>query len=87
MDNSEEKLSIYHLGEYYDRVYDNNQTTYYILPYVPEMNGMDVSVSLVPVTGETGLYLNVKTKPLELSKFDFKVEGKLSKRITVTWEE
>ena len=51
------------------------------------MNEMDVSISLIPVTGNTGLYVNAKTKPLDLEKFDWKETGPLAKRITIKWEE
>ena len=60
---------------------------YYKLPYTDDIEGLDISVSVVPVSGESGLYINAKTKPLSLDKFDYKENGPLGKRITVKWEE
>ena len=82
-----EKLSINHYEDYYDRVYDNNVTTTYELPYEPSMEEMDVSITVVPVTGTSGLYVNPRTLPLELPKFAWKEIGPLAKRITIKWEE
>jgi hypothetical protein len=42
---------------------------FYKIPYIPEMNELDLSISLYPVTGETTLYVNPNTKPLELDKY------------------
>lgn len=82
-----EVLSIGHFEEYYDRVYQNDKVTYYNLPYEDSMEEMDVTVSLVPVTGTTGLYVNVKTLPVDLEGFDWKEKGPLAKRVTVRWRE
>ena len=82
-----ERLSINHYEDYYDRVYDGNVTTTYELPYEESMEEMDVSITLVPVTGTSGLYVNPKTLPLELPKYAWKESGPLAKRITVKWEE
>lgn len=60
---------------------------YYKLPYTNDIEGLDISVSVVPVSGESSLYINAKTKPLSLDKYDFKESGPLGKRITVKWEE
>lgn len=60
---------------------------FYKIPYIPEMNELDLSISLYPVTGETTLYVNPNTKPLELDKYLYQAKGKLSKRITVSWDE
>lgn len=48
---------------------------------------MDVSISLIPVTGNTQLYVNPGTKPLELDKYLYREKGKLAKRVTIKWEE
>lgn len=82
-----EELSVYHLTEYYDRVYVKNSTRFYKLPYVSDMEGLNLSISLIPVTGHTSLYVNPQTKPLDLEKYNYSVKGKLSKRITVSWDE
>lgn len=82
-----ERLSINHYEEYYDKVYKANSVTTYELPYEPEMNGMDVSINLIPVTGSTGLYANPQTIPLDLEKYAWQEKGSLAKRITVKWEE
>lgn len=60
---------------------------HYKLPYTPEIEGLDISISVVPVSGDSGLYVNAKTKPLSLEKYDWKETGPLGKRITVKWEE
>lgn len=85
--NKIEKLSIQHYEEYYDRVFQPNVTTFYELPYEDSMEEMDVTISLIPVTGTTGLYINAKTLPLDLENFDWKEKGPLAKRITIKWEE
>ena len=82
-----EKLSIQHYEEYYDRVYKDNQITYYELVYEPSMESMDISISLIPVVGSSGLYVNAKTLPTALEKYDWQEKGRLAKRITITWEE
>lgn len=82
-----EKLSINHYEDYYDRVYDNNITTKYELVYEPAMAGMDVSISLIPVTGTSGIYVNPMTIPTDLKKYTWKEEGPLAKRITIRWDE
>lgn len=82
-----EELSIYHLTEYYDRVYTENSTRFYKLPYVPEMEGLDVSISLIPVTRHTSIYVNTQTKPLDLEKYNYSSKGKLAKRITISWDD
>ncbi len=51
------------------------------------MEGLDINVNLIPVTGDTGLYVNIQNKPLSLEKYDFKIEHKLSKRIVVSWTD
>ncbi len=80
-------LDINHYGSYYDRTYENNVISYYKIPYVPEIEGLNLSIYLIPVTGESGLYINPMSKPTDLKKFNWKETGKLAKRITVTWEE
>ena len=51
------------------------------------MEGLNISISLIPVTGHTSLYINPQTKPLDLNKYNYSVKGNLSKRITINWEE
>lgn len=82
-----ENLSIQHYEEYYDRVYQNDKTTFYNLPFEESMDEMDITVSLIPVTGTTGLYINAKTLPMDLESFDWKEKGPLAKRITIKWAE
>ena len=82
-----ESLSINHYEEYYDKVYSPNTSTTYELKYDPGMKEMDVSISLIPVAGTSGLYANPQTLPLDLEKYTWKEEGKLAKRITIKWEE
>ena len=82
-----ETISIDHYEDYYDRVYENNKLTIYKLPYTPDMENLDVSVSLIPVTGDTDLFININTLPNNLDAYDFKEEGALAKRITVRWKE
>ncbi len=71
----------------YNRTYDKNQTTYFKLIFDPLVEKLDFSISLIPSTGNTGLYVNAKTKPLSLENYDWKETGPLAKRITVKWEE
>lgn len=82
-----ESLSIHHYDEYYDRAYEAGQVIQYELPFDPVMEGMDVSVSLVTVTGEAGLFINAHSRPRDLTTFDWKETGPLGKRITVGWAE
>jgi hypothetical protein len=82
-----EKLSIRHYEDYYDRVYETNALTVYELPYSPEMEGLDISVSLIPVTGATDLYVNANTIPTSLTAYDFHETGHLAKRITIQWKQ
>lgn len=82
-----EKLSINHYEEYYDKVYKPDSLTTYELLYEPIMHGMDISISLIPVTGATELYVNPQTIPLSLDKYTWQEKGNLAKRITVKWEE
>lgn len=82
-----ETLSINHYDDYYDRVYSGNVTTTYKLPYEASMADMDISISLIPVTGTSGLYVNAKTLPTCLTKYNWIELGRLAKRITVRWDE
>lgn len=36
------------------------------------MEGLDISINLIPVTGETGLYINAKTLPSKKEEYDWK---------------
>lgn len=81
-----EKLSYETSGEIYERTYDRNSVTHYILMYTDLVEGLDFSITLRPSTANTGLYVNAKTKPLTLDSYDFIEKGKLAKRITVKWE-
>lgn len=51
------------------------------------MKGLDISISLFPVTGLTALYANPKSKPLELEKYLYVEKGKLGKRISISWKD
>lgn len=82
-----EEISIFHPTEFYDRVFVQNSVTFYKLKYVKEMQGLDVSFSLIPVVGKSALYVNPKTKPLDLNKYLYQATGKLAKRITIPWAE
>ena len=82
-----ETLSINHLDEYYDKVYSDNTTTFYKLKYIKAMEDLDISISLIPVTGESELYINARTKPKELSDYYYSETGTLAKRITIKWED
>lgn len=82
-----EKLSIKHYEDYYDRVYAEDVLTVYELPYSDETEELDVSISLIPVTGTTDLYVNANTLPIGLDAYDFQEKGPLAKRITVKWDE
>lgn len=48
---------------------------------------MNISINLIPVTGETSLYVNARTLPLSLDKYDYKEVGSLAKRVTISWDE
>lgn len=82
-----ERLSINHYEDYYDRVYSGNVTTTYLLPYESSMADMDISISLIPVTGTSGLYANAQSLPTALTKYNWIEMGQLAKRITIKWEE
>ncbi len=80
-------LSINHFGGYYDKTYKANIISYYKLPYIKAMEGLNVSISLIPVTGESALYVNPTSKPLTLDKYAWKETGHIAKRITIYWDE
>lgn len=82
-----ETLNINHFDEYYDRVYNERETVIYQLPYEESMEGMDISISVVTVKGNTGLYVNAKSLPTFLAKYDWKEVSPLGKRITISWDE
>ena len=82
-----ETLDIQHYEEYYDRTYKENTITTYKLPYLDEIEGLDISICLIPVTNDSGLFVNAKTKPMDIEKSDWKEKGPLAKRITIKWEE
>lgn len=84
---STETLSFDHYGQYYDRVYTENSTTHYKIPYSPSTENLDYTITLIPVTASNNLYINAVTKPLSLEKYDWKEKGSLAKRITIRWEE
>ena len=48
---------------------------------------MDISINLIPVVGNTELYVNIKNKPLTLDKYTYKEKGALAKRVTIRWDE
>ncbi len=76
-----------HYEEYYNRVLVDDAITYFELPFEEFMSEMDITISLIPVTGNTGLYANVKTLPTDINNFDWKETGPLAKRITIPWQE
>lgn len=78
-----EDLTILHYDDYYDRVYKTNKSQFYRLKYNEQMKNLDISISLIPVNGNTNLFINPKTKPKELESYYYKQKGNLSKRITV----
>lgn len=82
-----ERLDIDHFDEYYDRTFAENTITTYELPYDESMEGMDISVSLVPVTGAPSLFINARTLQKDLESYDWKEKGGLAKRITIRWAE
>ena len=82
-----EKISIHHFENYYDKTYNPGTFTIYELPFSEEMTGLDVSVSIIPVTGNTQLYINAKTIPTNEDSYDFKMNGQLAKKMTISWGE
>jgi len=46
-------LDASHMGQYYDRTYDKQVISYYKLPYKSELEGLNVSIQLTPVTGSS----------------------------------
>ena len=61
--------------------------THYKLKYTEDVQNMDISVSLIPVTGQTGLFINPNTLPQSKDKYIWSKEGALAKRITIKWGE
>ena len=51
--NTIEDESINH----YDRAYLEDTVIMYRLPFFPEMEDLDITISLIPVTGSTQFYL------------------------------
>lgn len=47
-----EELSVEHFDSYYDRTYQDNQTTYYKLKYIKDIDQLDLSINLIPVIGD-----------------------------------
>lgn len=82
-----EELTYMHYGPYYEKKYSKKSVTTYYLPYHPEIDGLDISITLTPVIGNSGLYINAQNKPNNLSDYLWKEEGKLAKRITIKSEE
>lgn len=80
-----EELSIHHYGNYFDKVYMVDSQTTYKLPYHPDMEGLDVSVTLMPVNDHADLYVNVGPRPISLSKYAFSNKSKLGKKVTIPW--
>jgi len=62
-------LNIDHYGAYYDRTYEKKVITYYKIPYTLEIYKLDLSIFLIPVTGESGLYVNPMSLPTDLENF------------------
>ena len=82
-----ETISIKHYEEYYDRVYSPDSLVFYQLPFDSSMEGLDVSISLIPVIGQTALFVNAQTLPLNVENYAWKEKGHLAKKITIKWEE
>ena len=82
-----EDLSIMHYDDYYDRVYKKNKVQNYRLKYHKQMENLDISISLIPVNGNTNLYINPKTKKKDIDFYYYKQKGNLSKRITIKNED
>ena len=80
-------LDINHYGSYYSKTYKDKEVSFFKVPFIKEIVGLNLSISLNPVTGESGLYVNPNIKPLELDKYAWKETGHLATRITITWEE
>lgn len=58
-----EQIDYIHFGPYYERKYKSNETTTYFLPYDKIINDLDITITLTPVIGKTGLYINAQTLP------------------------
>ena len=58
-----------------------------MLKYTEEIDGLDMSISLIPVTSHTALYINSLSKPSNLDNYDWKETSPLAKRITIKNEE
>jgi hypothetical protein len=84
---SVEKISLLHYEEYYDRVYDERNPILYELPHEKIAEGLDITFTLVPVSGVTGLYVNAITLPSTLQQYDWQEVGALTKRITIRSSE
>lgn len=81
--NRIEKLDYQHQGGYYEKKYLEKQKTTYELPFKDIVKDLDVTVTLTPVTGKTGLYIHPFTIPLELGQYQWQETGNLAKRITI----
>lgn len=82
-----EILDIKHFEGYYDKAYESNAQLFYKLPYTPEIEGLDVSVTLIPVNSSVSLYINPQSKPTLLDNYNWIEKGDSAKKITVKWEE
>ena len=82
-----ETVSIQHFGSYYDRAYAQDTVVMYKLPFSKEMEGLDLTFTVIPVTGSTQLFLNLQTVPTREDSYDFKVLGQLAKKYTLTYDE
>lgn len=82
-----ETLNINHYEGYYDKAYESNAQLYYKLPYTPEREGLDVSVTLIPVNSSVSLFINPSSKPTTLDNYIWIEKGDTAKKITVKWEE
>ena len=57
--------------------------TIYYLPWNDSVEDLDISFTLVPVVGVTGIYINADYLPEHLNKYSWFDTGKLAKRITI----
>jgi hypothetical protein len=58
-----ETITYLHFGPYYERKYGSGETTTYYLPYDPIVSDLDITITLTPVIGKSGLYINAQTLP------------------------
>lgn len=80
-------MDINHYEGYYDKTYEPNTQLFYKLPYTSEIEGLDLSITLIPVNSAVSLYINPQSKPTILDNYNWKEKGDLAKKITIKWDE